>query len=115
MECEHAGERCWCHLEWHCEHAGIARVFSEHSQYGSRFCYAIPFVVRERFEHVDERGRRGLIEFIGVMKAPTICQYRAWRRACHEQGWGLLSTRIKDGRKRTIEICKQYPKPERTD
>ena len=111
-KCEHAGERCWCHLEWHCEHAGIARLFSEHSHYGDKFCYALPFVVRERFSKVDKNGRRGLLEFIGVMQIPTLCQYRAWRRACAEQGWGVLSKRMKHGKSRTIEICKRHPHAE---
>ena len=47
MDCEHSGEKCRAHLEWHCEHAGIARVFAEQAEYGDPYCYALPFVVRE--------------------------------------------------------------------
>ena len=90
-------------------------MFSEGAVYGDAYCYDLPFVVRERFETEDEEGRHGLIEFIGVHPVMIRCQYRALRAAAREAGWGILSTRIKDGRKRTIEICKRKPYTERVD
>lgn len=102
MGCD-KGYSCWCHLEWHCEHAGLARVFGGGQQYGDPYCYALPFVVRER----EDGERLGLIEFIGVTKVMQPCQYRAMRKAMRDAGWGILSTRVKAGQSRTIEICKR--------
>jgi hypothetical protein len=100
MVCE--GKNCWCDLEWFCEHAGLARVFGGGEEYGDPYCYALPFVVRDK--------ERKLIEFIGVLKVMQSCQYRCLRKAMREAGWGILSTRVKDGQSRTIEICKRGPK-----
>lgn len=97
---------CWAHLEWHCEHAGLARVFGGQEEFGDPYCYALPYVVRQRY--VDGRPRAlGLIEFIGVTQVMKPCQYRAMRQAVRKAGWGILSTRIKNGQARTIEICKR--------
>ncbi len=106
MACDKGlSDGCWCHLEWHCEHSGLARVFGGGEKYGDPYCYALPFVVRERF--VAEGQGKGLIEFVGVTKVMAPCQYRAMRRAMRAAGWGILSTRIKDGQSRTIEICRR--------
>jgi hypothetical protein len=61
-------------------------------------------VVREKFDSGD---RIGLIEFVGVTTVMQPCQYRCMRRAMREAGWGILSTRVKNGQTRTIEICKR--------
>ena len=108
MECEHAGEKCWVHLEWFCEHAGIARAFNESSQYGDAYCYALPFVVRERFTEPDKYGHQGLIEFVGVQQWPRLCQMRALLVETRRLKWGVLSTRIRDGHKRTIEVHERH-------
>ena len=101
------GHDCWAQLEWFCEHAGLARVLSGDEQYGDPYCYRLPFVVREVFPTPDSLGRKGLVEYVGVYPVMRICQYRALRTAMREAGWGILSTRVKDGRARTIEICKR--------
>jgi len=56
------GHNCYAHIDWWCDHAGAVRVFSA----GERpcvdpYCYALPFVVRERFGGDDPR--HGLVEF----------------------------------------------------
>ena len=104
MVCDKGGSGCWCHIDWHCEHAGLVRVFDEHSTFGQPYCYALPFVVREKF---DSGERIGMIEFVGVTTVMQPCQYRAMRKAVRDTGWGILSTRVKDGKSRTIEICKR--------
>lgn len=110
MACDKGyADGCWCHLEWHCEHSGLARVFGGGQEYGDPYCYALPFVVRERYGSAVN-GKTGLIEFEGVTVVMKPCQYRCMRRAVRDAGWGVLSTRIKDGKARTIEICKRGKK-----
>lgn len=107
MACDKGySEGCWCHLEWHCEHSGIARVFGGGQEYGDVYCYALPFVVRDRYPMpIDEQW--GRIEFVGVTVVMRPCQYRCMRAAMRNAGWGILSTRVKNGVSRTIEICKR--------
>lgn len=107
------GVDCWAHLDWHCEHAGLARVFMGSQKLGDPYCYALPFVVRTKFARPDAAGRIGLIEFVGVTTVMKPCQYRVMRAAIREAGYGILSTRIRDGEKRTIEICKRGWQPQR--
>jgi len=83
------GVNCWCHLEWHCEHAGLARVFEGHHNYGDPYCYALPYVVRERFDEPRD-GKKGLVEFIGVNQVMKPCQYRAMRAAMRAAGSGRV-------------------------
>jgi hypothetical protein len=99
-------ENCYAHLEWHCEHAGLARVFGGDQSFGDPYCYCLPYVVRERFRHPAVDGVLGFVEFIGVLKVMKPCQYRAMRQAVRQAGWRILSTRSKDGAMRTIEVCK---------
>ena len=98
------GQNCWAHVDWHCEHAGLVRVFDGEQKYGDPFCYALPFVVRKRFPMPVEGGKLGLIEFVGVMKVMKPCQYRAMREAIRAEHYGILSTRSRGGQMRTIEL-----------
>ena len=95
-------------LDWHCEHAGLARVFEAGKEYGEEYVYALPFVVRERFDEPEMSGRIGLMEYIGVIQPITPSVGRALLNAATEEGWGVLSTRIKDGEKRTIDVTRIY-------
>lgn len=104
MECNKTN--CWCHLEWFCEHAGLARVFGGDQKFGDSYCYALPFVIREKYD-TPQDGILGLIEFVGVLKVMKPCQYRAMRKAIRDINFGILSTRVKNGEKRTIRICKR--------
>ncbi len=97
---------CYAHIEWHCEHAGLARVFGGGQTFGDPYCYCLPFVVRERFDDPQLDGTNGFVEFIGVIKVMHPCQYRAMRKAMRDAGWRILSTRSKGGEMRTVEICK---------
>lgn len=106
------GHDCHAELEWFCEHGGLARVFPGGAvDHVDPFCYALPFVVRERFSVPDADGRLGLVEYVGVggkdTKVMQSCQYRALRKVMRDARWGILSTRIKDGKSRTIEICRR--------
>ena len=85
----------WAQIDWHCEHAGITRVFEDGSNYGDPYVYALPFVVRERFEEPELSGRLGFVEYVGVILPLT-------------PSWGILSTRIKDGVERTVEVTRIY-------
>lgn len=112
-ECD--GHDCWAHLEWFCPHAGLARCFSGEDKLGDPYCYCLPFVVRKRFWFPRLRAwwtgkpmQRGWVEYVGVHPVMRPCQYRTLR-AIREEGYGILSTRVKDGQKRTIEICKKRP------
>ena len=104
------GHNCWCQLEWFCEHAGVARVFTEGAvDHIDPYCYCLPFVVRERFARPDAGERLGLVEFVGVVHPVMLsCQYRALRKAMRGAHWGILSTRIKNGVARTVEICRKH-------
>ncbi len=104
-ECE--GQGCWAHIEWFCDHAGLARVFNSDQKYGDPYCYALPFVVREKYAAPLANGKRGLVEFVGVVKVMSSCQYRAMKQAMFEAGWGIVSTRIKDGKVQTVELHKK--------
>ena len=103
------GRDCWCQLDWFCIHAGVARVFPGGAvDHIDPYCYVLPFVVRERFSEPDVDGRLGLVEFVGVHPVMLSCQYRALRKAMRQANWGILSTRIKGGVSRTIEICRKH-------
>lgn len=82
--------------------------------YVDPYCYALPFVVRKRFWFprlkawwTGQPRRYGLVEFTLVIKVMTPCQYRALREALRAEGWGVLSTRVKNGIARTTEVCKR--------
>lgn len=96
----------WAHMDWHCEHAGITRVFEDNKEFAvDDYMYAIPFVVHERFEVPDEDGFIGKVEYIGVcVRAPTLSECKVIRDATHKAKYRVLSSRVKDGQKRTIEI-----------
>lgn len=100
----------WAHMDWHCEHAGITRVFEDNKEFEvDDYMYAIPFVVHERFEVPDEDGFIGIIEYIGVcVRAPTLSEYRAIRNVTHKAMYRGLSTRVKNTQKRTIEVCQRH-------
>ena len=111
QDCE--GQNCWAHLDWHCEHAGLCRVFEGSNKFGDSYCYALPFVVRERFDKPDENGKIGFIEFVGVQVVMKPCQYRAMRTAMRIAGWRILSTSKHSGKTRTIEICNRIKIPKK--
>ena len=107
MECCQ-GINCWAHIQWFCEHAGVIRVFAERSRYRiDPYCICIPFFVKEKFNKIDKSGKRGYIEFVGLSEKLNICQFRAIRNTVYLAGWGVLMTRIKDGKEYTVEICKK--------
>ena len=88
-------------------------MFRGDHEFGDSFCYALPFKVVERFEEPELSGKVGLLEFIGVLAgdvqdAMTPCQYRALWEAASGAGFGVLSTRIKNGVPRTIELRQVY-------
>jgi hypothetical protein len=98
----------WAQLDWHCEHAGLTRVFEDGAVYGDPYVYALPFVVRERFDEPEESGRLGFVEYVGVIAPMTPSISRAIYNATVAAGWGILSTRIKDGKQRTVEVTRIY-------
>ena len=79
--------KCWVHIDWHCEHAGLVRVYSEDAKFGDPYCYAIPF---KRIGY-DE------IEFIGMVKNIKLCQWRAIRRELKAAHIKAIRTRVRDG------------------
>lgn len=83
-------------------------MFAWGAEYGSPYCYALPCVVRERFEEPELSGKIGLVEYVGVHKPMTPAIYRALFEAMAGAGWGVLSTRIKDGEQRAIELRQAY-------
>jgi hypothetical protein len=100
------GQQCWAHIDWFCEHAGLARVFNGDQDFGDPYCYALAFVVREKFDKPLPNGKKGLIEFVGVIKVMSMCQYRALGDAMYKEGWGVLSTRKKNGKDIVVEVYK---------
>ena len=84
---------CHADLQWHCEHAGVARVFDAGQGYGDPYCYALPFVVVE-----------GGVEFIGLATPIRPCQWRAIKAACRAHGLRVFRTRIRGGQKQTREV-----------
>ena len=99
----------WAHLDWWCEHAGIARVFDDEKEFEvDAYRYALPFVVRKRYQKPDKDDMIGEVEFMGMVKAPTLSEYRAMRDAMHHSMYRCLSTRVKHGQKRTIEVCSRH-------
>lgn len=90
------GKNCWAHIQHICEHAGIVRVFSCDQQYEiDPYCIAITFIVKNN----------GFIEFVGLDEKLKICQFRAIRSAVYNEGLHVQMTRIKDGKKHTVEVC----------
>ena len=86
---------CWAHLDWHCEHAGILRVFAPGKQaWVDEYENALPFVA------VDENT----IEFVGLTKKITPSQWRAVRSACKAAGLKMVFKRIKNGVERKREV-----------
>ena len=79
-------------------------MFNGSQDYGDSYCYALPFVVRKRFPVPVEVGKLGLIEFVGVQQVMRPCQYRALREAVRREHYGILSTRSRGGKMRTIEL-----------
>lgn len=105
QKCEHSGTGCWAHLEWFCEHhcGGVARVFGGSQEYGDDYCYALPFVVRQKFDPLDGFGRLGMLEFVGVTKIMSHCQVRALWKAAKLAKYGVLSSRMVNGKLITRE------------
>ena len=100
---------CWAHVDWHCEHAGLVRVFGGEDKFKlDGYCYALPFVVSERFECRDEKGRLGFVEFIGMCSPVKKCQMKAGVNALQIEGWGVIMTRIKDGVCRECELARKF-------
>jgi hypothetical protein len=95
-------------MDWHCEHAGLTRVFEDGANYGDDYVYALPFVVRERFDEPEISGRIGLLEYVGVVKPMTPTIARTLYDAATSAKWGILSTRFKDGRKQVVEVTRIY-------
>ncbi len=118
MDCHRQLTGCWAHLDWHCRHAGLLRIFAGTDTFGDPYCHAIPFVVRRRYWCWWWRGgKRGLLELEGVAKragedkALSLCQARAISQTCHAQGWGILSTRRSGARRGTQEVGRRVWRP----
>jgi hypothetical protein len=86
----------------------MARVLRNGQEYGEPYEYALPFVVRERYDEPLDNGKRGLVEFVGAIGVMTPSQYRAMWKAITGEGWGVLSTRFKAGKKITVELGKSH-------
>jgi len=98
----------WGHIRWFCEHAGMVYIFEAGKKYyEDPFCYTITFFVRERYTEPLSSGKLGLIEFIGVDKVMNRTQYRMLGNIMYNAGWGVLSTRVKNGKIVTIEVLKR--------
>ena len=97
----------WCYIRWFCPHCGMVYVFTAGMKYyEDPFCYTLTFIVKERYE--EPVGRKlGLIEFIGLDKVMNKQQYKAIGQTMYGEGWGVLSTRVKNGKIRTVEVLKK--------
>jgi hypothetical protein len=99
----------WTHLEWFCEHAGIARVFDDGKEFETdNYLYAMPFVVRERYQVPDEDGFIGEVEAVGGVKPPTLSQARSMLDAMHKSMYRVMVIRVKHGKKHTIKVCSRH-------
>lgn len=67
---------CWADIDYHCEHAGLIRVYAHGQEYGDPYCLALPFVVDEP----------GVIQFVGLSQRLRQCQVRAMAVSCRAQG-----------------------------
>ena len=94
----------WGHIRWFCEHAGMVYVFEAGKKYyEDPYCYTITFFVKEKYvEPIG--GKLGLIEFVGLDKLMSRDQYRMLGDVMFEEGWGVLSTRVKNGKIITVEL-----------
>lgn len=97
----------WAHVRWFCEHAGMVYVFEAGKKYyEDPYCYTITFFVKERY--VEPVGKKlGLIEFVGLDKVMNRDQYRLLGDVMYHEGWGVLSTRVKNGKIVTTEVLKR--------
>ena len=93
-------------MEWLCEHAGIIRIYGGNQKYGDSYCHALTFVIRERFDKPELSGKIGLLEFVGVSKIVNLCQYKAIVNLLYKEGWGVLITKSKNGKFKTVEVYK---------
>ena len=83
-------------------------VFTAGMQYyQDPFCYTITFFVKEKYDTPFPSGKRGLIEFVGIDKVMNKEQYKVIAKTMFDEGWGVLSTRIRHGKIYTVEILKK--------
>ena len=75
--------------------------------YEDPFCYTLTFFVKEKYDTPLPSGKRGLIEFVGLDKVMNKRQYGAIGQAMLVEGWGVLSTRVKNGKIHTVEVLKK--------
>jgi hypothetical protein len=98
----------WGHIRWFCQHCGMVYVFAAGMKYyEDPFCYTLTFVVKERYDVPLPSGKKGLIEFVGLDKIMNKRQYKALGDAMFAEGWGVLSTRVKNGKIITVELLKR--------
>ena len=96
------------HIRWFCQHAGMVYVFTAGAKYyEDPFCYTLTFIVKEKYDFPLPSGKKGLIEFVGLDKVMNKKQYKAIGQAMFVEGWGVLSTRIKNGKVHTVEVFKK--------
>lgn len=97
----------WGHIRWLCEHAGIVYIFEAGKKYyEDPYCYSLTFFVKERYE-LPQGRKLGLIEFVGLDKVMNRAQYRMLGDIMYEEGWGVVSTRVKNGKIITVEVLKR--------
>jgi hypothetical protein len=98
----------WCHIRWFCPHAGMVYVFTAGKKYyEDPFCYTLTFIVKERYTEPLPNGKIGLIEFVGLDKVMNREQYKAIAKTTFDEGWGVLATRIRNGKIYTVEVLKR--------
>ncbi len=101
-------DKYWCHIRWFCEHCGMVYVFEAGKKYyEDPFCYTLTFIVKERYDTPLPSGKKGLVEFIGLDKVMNRDQYRMLGEVMYSEGWGVLSTRVKNGKIITTEVLKR--------
>ena len=102
--------KMWANIHWECEHGGEVRVFDTPDPvlYVDNYEYALPFFVRKRYDEPTVAGKLGDVELTCANKSPTPAQGRAICDAFNSAGWGILSTRVKDGKPHTIEVTRIY-------
>lgn len=75
--------KCWAHVDYHCEHSGVVRVFHKDKKFGDKYCWSCAFKV------IDIN----LIELVGVCKTPKLCQIHAIVDSLRKQGIAVLRHR----------------------
>ena len=109
MSCDRCLTGCWAHVQWHCRHAGLIRVYRADQAWGDPYCYAIPFHVRSRRMFWKWRTeKRGMLELEGMTQVMSLCQARAIMRAVKNEGWGIVSDRHSGARRGPQEVGRRH-------